>query len=111
MILLSLLFLALSALREPTGLAWVGYSGDGACSDMALGAYCTCDHVKVAEASRCIMLDDMFDDASCIDGVMTVWESPRFLWTRTGFACLPHEYANLTNLEEPRPDLYNLIRG
>lgn len=105
MIFLSLLFFALSALREPTDLTWVGYSGDGACSDMALGTYCTCDYVKVAEPSRCFLYDDLFDDASCRDGVFTTWESSRILWTRVGFACIPDEYSNLTQLDPQRPDL------
>jgi hypothetical protein len=100
MIFLSLLFFALSALREPTGLTWVGYSSDGACMDMALGNYCTCDYVKVWTLS-----DELFEDASCLDGVFTTWKSSRILWPRTGIACLPDEYFNLTQLDPQRLDI------
>ena len=109
MIFLSLMFFALSALREPTDLTWVGYSGDGACEDMALGTYCTCDYIKVAEPSRCALSDDLFHDASCRDGVLTIWESSRIFWTRTGIACLPDEYVNLTQLDPQRPDFQTII--
>lgn len=105
MIFLSLLFLALSALREPTDLTWVGYSGDGACDDMALGTYCTCDYLKVAGKSRCYYVHgDLYDGAVCRDGVLTAWTTSHVLWTRVGFACLPGEYANLTHLDPQRPD-------
>ena len=105
MIFLSLLFFALSTLREPTDLTWVGYSGDGACEDMALGTYCTCDYIKVATESRCYVYKDLHYDAWCRDGVFTTWETSHILWTRAGFACLPDEYANLTQLVSQRPDL------
>lgn len=100
MILLSLLFLALSALREPTDLTWVGYSGDGTCSDMALGTYCTCDYIKVTQTSRCYVHEHLYDAASCRDGVFTPWRTSHILWTRVGFACLPDAYANLTQLDQ-----------
>lgn len=102
MIFLSLLLFALSALREPTDLTWVGYSGDGACEDMALGTYCTCDYFTVAAKSRCYVHGDLYGGAACRDGVFTAWETSHVLWTRDGFACLPDEYANLTQLHSQR---------
>lgn len=111
MIFLSLLFFALSTLREPTDLTWVGYSGDGACEDMALGTYCTCEYIKVATESRCYVHDDLYNHASCRDGVFNVWKTSYILWTRVVFACFPDEYSNLTQFDPQRPNLQNIIPG
>ena len=104
MIFISLFLIVLSVIREPKDLTWVGYSGNAGCIDMALGTYCTCDYIKIAKDSRCVLHETIYDDASCRDGMFQEWETSHVLWTRVGFACLPGEYTNGSKIY-PRVDL------